>query len=661
MLSDLSHLHRAEYPPPDMSAFKVVYVNSNHIVLSFCLSPLISPPATDFRLLSLMTPTTNPSDATMTLLNNRIAKLAIGGGSQHLPTDTLLCPGTNSDGTFCNKPGTSICSQCRLVKYCGRDHQNSHWRNHKVDCKSPYLSKDWKPRWAVEEREPHFVGADGPVMTAFGADYPRYLWGNVPAIDFLRIAHNEGVDASTNKDFNLAFAASGDLRNIVMTVNGLPQDYTGRCRILINDKDAVIAYRNALILLVLLQDRANRNLDDVVNSALHLWYSAALPPSAAAEFYHCVDTLFQEPTLTASRFETVGKGCITFYPNAAEHANMLATYSSEFDLHTALGNMRAVSLAPSRQDYLERHIGLLTPPHRTGFIKHRKTGVLAPFSQDVSKNFTEPNRTFFSKTGTWLMMDSANPLWGWDAATVFQSGQLHGVDKNDAYGCLFFHVQEQLAEFARRCADFHIDFELRNINAMDLRRSLAADKINIFGKPAKFDRIETSNVMDYLVNGANDLVRTFSPLINTQNGSSALCMSTMNWPLRYYGSPDAFYAAKGKRLKPTAAIAKMLDLNAETYRRLDRVLLAAQFMEALDVVHDDSTEFLKFLDRDLRSDLGLRLRTRNRIHTRRVGIPIEKQWVKQPVLSPEEYYNHYVIGGCDAPLRFLEFEPRHSN
>jgi hypothetical protein len=43
-------------------------------------------------------------------------------------------------------------------------------------------------------------------MTAFGVR-GIYLWGNIPAIDCLRIANNEGPGSKT-KDFKLAFVGA---------------------------------------------------------------------------------------------------------------------------------------------------------------------------------------------------------------------------------------------------------------------------------------------------------------------------------------------------------------------------------------------------------------------------------------------------------------------
>ncbi|KDQ26755.1 hypothetical protein PLEOSDRAFT_168906 [Pleurotus ostreatus PC15] len=120
---------------------------------------------------------------------------------------------------------------------------------------SPYLKSTWKPAWLVESRPPSFVGNEVQVQSLFGLQ-GVYLWGNVPAIDCLNIARNEQGAAKT-MDFDLCFAASGDIRNMVQTVNGLPVDYAGKCSIVLNDKNPIIVARNMLILYTLLADDTN--------------------------------------------------------------------------------------------------------------------------------------------------------------------------------------------------------------------------------------------------------------------------------------------------------------------------------------------------------------------------------------------------------------------
>lgn len=51
------------------------------------------------------------------------------------------------------------------------------------------------------------------------------LWVNVHALVVLKLKDNEGVD-NIEQDFNLLFAASGNIRNVTRSVVGLPDGGT---------------------------------------------------------------------------------------------------------------------------------------------------------------------------------------------------------------------------------------------------------------------------------------------------------------------------------------------------------------------------------------------------------------------------------------------------
>lgn len=72
--------------------------------------------------------------------------------------------------------------------------------------------------------------------------------------------------------------ASGDLRNVVLTLNSIPSEYPGKLSVIINDRNPRVAARNLLTLLVLMGISDEMLAADV---ALHLWYSAFIP----AEYY----------------------------------------------------------------------------------------------------------------------------------------------------------------------------------------------------------------------------------------------------------------------------------------------------------------------------------------------------------------------------------------
>jgi hypothetical protein len=126
-------------------------------------------------------------------------------------------------------------------------------------------------------------------------------------------------------------------------------------------------------------------------------------------------------------------------------------------------------------------------------------------------------------------MDSASPLAGWDLTSVFASGKRHGVDRNDVYGCLFFHVRDELREFGRRVRDFNIDFHLTQLPASGLSRGIRMGVFPPFHLGC-FDRVETSNMVDSF--GVATVLSDWAPLMNRQNEYATLLMYFMNWSMK---------------------------------------------------------------------------------------------------------------------------------
>jgi hypothetical protein len=110
----------------------------------------------------------------------------------------------------------------------------------------------------------------GHPLAAFGS--AEYLWGNIPTLDILRVEENEGVADAVNHNFNILFAASGDLRNAIKTIVSLPEGYSGECVAVLNDMEFIMVARNVIMLLIAL----HLDPEIAVSMIIHLWYSALL-------------------------------------------------------------------------------------------------------------------------------------------------------------------------------------------------------------------------------------------------------------------------------------------------------------------------------------------------------------------------------------------------
>lgn len=145
----------------------------------------------------------------------------------------------------------------------------AHLDQHRLTCRlAPLNQLSWRPTYRFDTRRASLSNENAKQSTSTSH---RYLWGNMPAIDVLKLDENE--DEGHEKDINLLFAASGDLRNVIKTVADLSETFTGKLNIVINDRDSNVAARNALMLLMLMYSSEESKVIDVM---IHLWYSALL-------------------------------------------------------------------------------------------------------------------------------------------------------------------------------------------------------------------------------------------------------------------------------------------------------------------------------------------------------------------------------------------------
>lgn len=93
----------------------------------------------------------------------------------------------------------------------------------------------------------------------------------------------------------------------------------------------------------------------------------------------------------------------------------------------------------------------------------------ASFRTTYHEELTCPS-TFYQNNKQWPMMDSADPLDGWDLRHVLDNFQ--GSAANDIYGKLFNLLKDLLTSFARQVASRKMVFELFNTDVNDLPAQL---------------------------------------------------------------------------------------------------------------------------------------------------------------------------------------------
>ncbi|CAF3612824.1 unnamed protein product [Fusarium graminearum] len=421
-----------------------------------------------------------------------------------MTTPSLPCANCPPDGVGCQKVGKSSCGNCRLVVYCGLECQKAHWPIHKLDCKSPLSKETWTPNWILTNRIPAFIG-NMPTIT-FGGK--KYLWGNVPALDVLQLGSNEGDNYQGQ--LNLLFAASGDLRNVVKTVVGLPSTYGQTINIVMNDRDLDVVARNAIMLLLALTAEGQ---DEVIDCIIHVWYSAFLRKSDVDIINQKVRPLLKEvcdkikgqpPNTYLGKTWVFGhQRSLRLVLEKSSWEGLLALIDVPKGLTADKANIirTAVTLADSRVDYRDRAYLFFPPAHRVARHRFREDGLLLPFGT-CRTEFRLPNPTFFQNKDNWPMRDNSDPLSGWSIKEIEATSI--GPATSDIYGKLFRHVKCLLKAFVERLSSSSMTFKLLQVDASDLPSHQLE---------RSFDRIEVSNISDSAYLGIHKTVAIMSPLL----------------------------------------------------------------------------------------------------------------------------------------------------
>ncbi|KAG5658031.1 hypothetical protein KAF25_006982, partial [Fusarium avenaceum] len=381
-------------------------------------------------------------------------------------TTATPCANWNTEGTACPDSGKLTCGNCHFLAYCGPECKKSHWPTHKAKCKSALSKATWTPDWSLQGRQPAFVGKDN-TQERFGGS--KYLWGNVPALDILRLKANEGKDYS--KKLSLLFAASGDLRNVIKTISQLPEGHDKPLHITMNDIDFDIVARNVIMLLIAL---IAEDQDEAIDCIIHVWYSSFIRKSDLDIIQQRVRPLIA--SICEEHKDKPADGSIFTKWEFGRRSLNLDLQKSAWDklllftevpegLTTEKANdiRTATTLAESRKDYRDRHFLFLSPSRRVAAQHFREDGTLQTFESQRAES-SEPNPTIFqADTSVWPMRDNADPLDGWSAEDVEMTP--YGSAKAEIYGKLFLHLRSALRAFLDRIANLKVSFRLLQMDA----------------------------------------------------------------------------------------------------------------------------------------------------------------------------------------------------
>jgi hypothetical protein len=219
-----------------------------------------------------------------------------------------------------------------------------------------------------------------------------------PSISVRRCVISIVTSLPLRHTLNVPEAASGDIRNVVKTIAGLPTGFTQRIELYINDIDLGVVARNLILLLLSLIVEDDK---EAVECMIHVWYSSFL---RARDMTILRDRLrpmiedicrkIQDKPSTAFLGKTwhFGSHSCRIELTKASWGKVLLYLDNIKSLTTERAHQirSTITLAPERVDYWHRHFLALTPAHRLCKQRFREDGLLLPFGSS-RLDFKVPN------------------------------------------------------------------------------------------------------------------------------------------------------------------------------------------------------------------------------------------------------------------------------
>ncbi|KAK1048026.1 hypothetical protein LTR33_014919 [Friedmanniomyces endolithicus] len=318
----------------------------------------------------------------------------------------------------------------------------------------------------------------------------------------------------------VSIPTSGDPRNIIKSIAAIPGTYSNSILVTVNDIDFDIVARNAIMLLIVLTEP---DKEEAVDCMLHLWYSSNIQQKHLELLEAKIRPLVEDVILKIAdkaagslQRKTWILGNNTFRLTLVkEQWSILLRY-----LEVPVGVTEPVArhvrtaVTMARRDYIDRSYLAQLPSHRVCMERFRANGILLPFGESTEA-FKVPNPTFY-QTAAWPMMDSADPLDGWDWREVLKTSS--GLATNDLYGKLVVYLKRHFSDFHNLLQSHTSTFSLFNVNAGSLPHHLPRNN---------FARIEVSNIVDRAYLGIEKTLGLLGPLLQPPSVNPHAAMLTL--------------------------------------------------------------------------------------------------------------------------------------
>ncbi|CAL1711964.1 unnamed protein product [Somion occarium] len=569
------------------------------------------------------------------------------------PLERPPCANINgSQNTNCSNDATSTCSRCLLVMYCSPTCQAEHWSTHKKDCKHKLRDQ----RWTLSNTPP---GAERVTVPRSGNG--QSLWKQVPAMDVLNVNDNE-----KSQGYALAFADT-EFENLVLSINGLPKDYSGKLTILLNHESARRAAQNLALLLLL---ASQGSVTEAAEAALHLWFSSFVQPASTQALTSTLQGVIEQSNSGDHFSQELHENAFISGVLSKDALQILSTLGDlGYTTDEARDQRNRVFFNPEETTHRLKQYGHLDPSHRLALEHFRGTGVVLPFGSSTS-TFSAINPFLFATADAndevWVQNDAVSPLEAWKP-TVVTVGQDYGCKREDIYGCLYFYLLDQLRTLATRLRSFNVQMHFYDRDGMKLCKDIQSGALADLGVPSDlhFDRIDLSTILDTVDNDRRqELITTWGGLIKDSDQRATMLGWTRFWVMHV---PDATAPQNPDPRRPDPHISNMFSKLWEKNwvpRTIvvDPVIITGTFA-VLDCVYDNSGPFVNYLQKSgtyaAAEKAKLRVRDVHSVVPQRLYVAVGSPYNALPdFATPDDFYLSLRLT-CDAigesSVRWMEF------
>ncbi|XP_072051332.1 uncharacterized protein [Amphiura filiformis] len=474
------------------------------------------------------------------------------------------CPKCDDDDKYIHKPECEVwrpktcgnvgctttgvlkeCSGCNDAWFCSTTCQQQNWSLHKDVCRQQKTHIK-NGAQLLHTKFQTFISSSRPL------DMPYYFGNSLP-IDMLNLDGNEwdgSCDQPSDmepllKNYSILSVGCGNIRNVLYTVVSLPDKFTGKLDITLNDLDPFVLARNVLFLYLM---TVYASMDNIALTLTTLWYSLHLTES---QYNLIIASLKVLTSISSESLESATGGVVRV--SESDLRILLEVWQNWMDMNCERANPESINLRQQRKKMFTEDIisaeGIRVYKQQIPKIYQKsvddwiQNGVFVPTGFD-RRTLTYDNPTLTGRKigkspwhiGEALRGDCQTPsdftfvyciptdLWPFGAWDVLQTKDFQTSTSKHLIDPFYRYIASCINETIQFFLLDRIRITLINCDCLKLSDKIQTNHVNM---SKSFDRIFTSNVADYV--GTRTLLQAMEPLLNVDNKYATIITQYWNW------------------------------------------------------------------------------------------------------------------------------------